>query len=575
MRPKVLAIDYDGTVAEHGAFHPEVRAAVQDVRERGLAVVLVTGRRLDDLREVAGDLRFADAVVGENGAVYTIPGSGRSSVLAARPPAAFVDRLREQGLQIAMGECVVEALASDATAILRVIREMELPLTLIFNRGRVMVLPQSVSKGTGLRHALRALRLSLHNTVAVGDAENDHELLAVSEVGVAVGWGSAALRAVADEVVEGHGPADLVPFLGRLPDRSVLRARGPVRRRLLLGHDPDGKEYALAVRGRNVLVAGEPRSGKSWVAGLLCEQLILYGYTVCVIDPEGDYLTLEPLPNVMVVGGDDVLPSPREMARLLRHADVSLVVDLSRKGRAEKVAYTERMLAMLKLMRRQHGVPHRIVIDEAHYFLGDGNVTELVDLEMQGYTFVTYRVSSLPAAVLDASRVVLVSQEGDAREVEALHRFFHGRRTPQQWRDEMASLALGEVALLSRTEEAGGDVRRIRLVPRLTPHVRHRSKYIDVPVSAIHAFAFTDAHHPTGRSARTLQEFVQIVCDLPAGVLDGHLRRRDFSRWIADVYGDAPLARELSELEESFAIGHLLDPAERIAELVRERYGSG
>lgn len=573
MRPKVLAIDYDGTIAQHGVCGPEVRAALADVRARGLAVVLVTGRRLADLREVAGDLRFADAVVGENGAVYSIPGSGRSSVLAARPPDAFVSRLRAEGLDIAVGECIVEAHARDATAILRVIREMELPLAILFNRGRLMVLPQSVSKGTGLRQALRALRLSPHNTIAIGDAENDHELLAVSEVGVAVGWGSAALRAVADETVAGAGPADLAPFLRTLPERSVLRASGPVRRRLLLGHAADGSELSLAVRGRNVLVAGEPRSGKSWVAGLLCEQLILHGYTVCVIDPEGDYLTLEPLPNVMIVGGDDPLPSPRELARLLRHADVSLVVDLSHKARDEKVEYTERLLAMLMVMRRAHGVPHRIVVDEAHYFLGDGNVPELVDLEMQGYTFVTYRVSALPQDLLEASRVVIVSQESDAREVESLHQFFHGQGTPEDWKHEMGSLALGEVALLSAAEEAGGAVRRIRLIPRLTPHVRHRAKYIDVPVSARHAFVFTSTHRPTGVRARTLQEFVTVVCALATGVLEGHLRRHDFSRWIADVYGDIPLSRELCELEEAFAIGRVLDPAERIAELVRDRYG--
>ena len=57
-----------------------------------------------------------------------------------------------------------------------------------------------------------------------------------------------------------------------------------------------GHEFSLAVRGRNVLVTGDAKSGKSWVAGLLCEQLILHGYCVCVIDPEGDYSSLEGLP---------------------------------------------------------------------------------------------------------------------------------------------------------------------------------------------------------------------------------------------------------------------------------------
>jgi hydroxymethylpyrimidine pyrophosphatase-like HAD family hydrolase len=84
--------------------------------------------------------------------------------------------------------------------VLAVIRELELPLVLLFNRGRLMVLPQAVSKGSGLREALATLRLSVHNAIAIGDAENDHDLLATAELGVAVSWGSRLLQEAADEV---------------------------------------------------------------------------------------------------------------------------------------------------------------------------------------------------------------------------------------------------------------------------------------------------------------------------------------------------------------------------------------
>ena len=40
---------------------------------------------------------------------------------------------------------------------------------------------QGVSKATGLGAALDMLRASPRNTVAVGDAENDHELLRIAE----------------------------------------------------------------------------------------------------------------------------------------------------------------------------------------------------------------------------------------------------------------------------------------------------------------------------------------------------------------------------------------------------------
>ena len=73
----------------------------------------------------------------------------------------------------------------------------------------------------------------------------------------------------------------------------------------------DGHVLTLALRGRNAIIAGDAQSGKSWVTGLACEQLILQGYSVCVIDPEGDYRTLESLPGVIVFGGDDPPPSFR------------------------------------------------------------------------------------------------------------------------------------------------------------------------------------------------------------------------------------------------------------------------
>ena len=72
---------------------------------------------------------------------------------------------------------MLEADASSAPQILGAVQELELPLVLAFNRSRVMLLPQGISKATGLRAALDTLRLSLHNCIAIGDAENDFQML--------------------------------------------------------------------------------------------------------------------------------------------------------------------------------------------------------------------------------------------------------------------------------------------------------------------------------------------------------------------------------------------------------------
>ena len=63
------------------------------------------------------------------------------------------------------------------TVVLEAIHELGLELQIIFNKGAVMVLPSGVNKATGLAAALEELRLSAHNVVGIGDAENDHAFL--------------------------------------------------------------------------------------------------------------------------------------------------------------------------------------------------------------------------------------------------------------------------------------------------------------------------------------------------------------------------------------------------------------
>ena len=571
MKLCAIAIDYDGTIATHGVMHPDVRAAVGAARDAGIVVILATGRRLDDLKQVAGDLGCFDVVVAENGAVIDFPLRGRHVRLGHPPPPGLVEALKRRGVDVLVGESLVEADAGASGTIVDIIHTLELPLVLTFNRGRVMVLPQAVGKSTGLRAALTTLRISIHNTIAIGDAENDHDLLDACEVGVAVAWGSAALRAVADEIIEGSGPETVAAYIRRLAQRGVLTSTQMGRRRLLLGRKHNGEHVSLAIRGRPVLIAGEPGSGKSWLAGLMCEQLILQGYSLCVIDPEGDYAALEALPGVMVLGGDDPPPRAREIARALRHPDVSLVIDLSKVRHREKLQYLDTVMDLLWRLRRQTGLPHRIVVDEAHYLLQGHAYRTTAASDLSGQTLITYRVSTLGDAVtLPDDAVVLVTKETDPHEVETLRRMCRRSAVPlpaKMFRD----LQPNEAAILPGAEEAGGCVTRFTIAPRLTTHVRHRTKYLDMPVSDAQAFVFSSEGRPVAR-ARTLKEFVGLIAALPVKVTEGHLRRHDFSTWIADVFKDGPLAARVRTLETAIEAEGAADLTAAISQTVRARY---
>jgi hydroxymethylpyrimidine pyrophosphatase-like HAD family hydrolase len=574
MKLGVIALDYDGTIAEHDRLHPTVRDAIADARTRGITVCLVTGRSLDALHRVAGDLHLVDVVIGENGAVVHFPGVDYTSLLAPPVPAAVTLELQRRGLSAVPGQCLLDCAASDAEQILDVIRKFELPLVLAFNRSRVMVLPQGISKATGLHIALDMLRLSPRNTLAIGDAENDHALLQLAEVGAAVEWGSQALRSAADLTVTGQGPAAVAQYIRTIAASGRMPVPSKARRRLRLGYTEDGTEFSLAVRGRNVLIAGDARSGKSWMAGLLCEQLILHGYSICVLDAEGDYRSLEAMPGVTVLGGEDPAPTPRELLSALRYPDRSVIIDLSHVPHDEKVDYIRSVLPALNVMRRRTGLPHRIVLDEAHYFLHEPESQHLLDLETNGYTVVTYCASRLPPELLAATDVMLVTCESNPNEIAALCQRCAGCQQLESagvhW-PRLAHIPVGQAVALPITEEAGGELKMFNIGQRLTHHVRHRQKYVDVPVTDGRAFQFA-GNGAAPRRARTLRQFVDALEHGSATTLAAYLRRGDFSRWISDVFGDNALAEELRTEEKRFRTRADDDVLPEIVGAIRARY---
>lgn len=575
MKLGAIALDYDGTTRDATGLHPDVRLAVEEARVRGIAVLLVTGRRLPALEQDLGDLRLFDAVVAENGALVSFPGMGRARRMTGPPPPAFLERLAELGVPFETGECVVEMDAEHGPAALAAVRELELPLVLQFNRGRLMVLPQAISKATGLTEALEALRLSPHNTMAIGDAENDHEMLRAAEIGVAVAWGSPALQRAADVVLEGDGPAAVAGFVRRAVLRKRVMPVGPARRVLTLGATAGGTPIEHAVRGRNVLIAGDPQSGKSWIAGLMAEQQLLMRYSLCAIDPEGDYLTLEALPGVVIMGGRIQPPAVSDVLRALRHPDLSVVVDLSQVPAPQKRESARTLLLAVADQRRRTGLPHAILVDEAHDFVSDPVMPERLGFDLGGFTLVTYRASKLAPEVLREVQSIVVTRESDPNEVHVLAGRCDAVADERAWCAWLGGLALDEAALLPLTDEARGGVVRFKIAARLTHHVRHRHKYMDVPVPGGRAFVFTRGGAPTGQAVRTLRELVDALPRLPADVLDGHLRRGDFSRWVLEVFADRELATEIARVEASHAESRVPDPAARIARRVAARYELG
>ena len=247
------------------------------------------------------------------------------------------------------------------------------------------------------------------------------------------------------------------------------------------------------------------------------------------------------------------------------------MIDLSRLDHHVKLDYVRSILPALNVLRRRTGTPHRIIIDEGHYFLHDAMERGLLDLEFNGYTVVTYWPSQLPPLFLERTEVVLVTRESSAVELEALrkHCLRCQQLSPEAW-NTLPHLRLDQAVALPMTMEADGRLRAFTIGERLTPHVRHREKYVDVPVADDKAFVFGSGE--AAIRAHTLREFVDAFERLDPEEAAAYLRRGDASRWVDDGFGDHTLARELRSHERQHARAEGPRALRKVADAIRTRY---
>ncbi len=573
---RAVAIDYDGTLTLGRRPSRDVLDALAEARSDtpdrfGLRALLVTGRILGELWDDFPDAaEHFDAIVAENGAVLFHDGLAHS--LTAPVSLRLDEALVAQGISFRRGRVLLACRGEHDLAITRLVRQLGLDLQLVRNRSELMVLPAGITKGTGVAEAADRLNLSPHNIVGVGDAENDHSLLAACEIGVAVANAVDSLKQGADVVLE--RPADLgVLDLLRGPVlRDELRVE-PRRWTVAIGSDPEGGTVAIPSSRMNLLVTGGSGSGKSNAAGLLVERLVELGYSVCVFDPEGDHGALARLSHVVLVGGRDPLPTPAQLSQLCRQLQGGVIVDLTLHD--DRPNYVRDALAALEATRRSNGIPHWIVIDEAHVPLGiDGLASNVFSPERKGYCLVTYQPQWLcgeAAASFDLV-MALAGRFGIDREIGDTVATLTGV-DPEALAPARTGKGLGH-GILVRTGEPES-LRPFVMGRRWVEHVRHWHKYAEGKLPAPKRFYFRDRQSETGAVAANLGELHHELRRCRPLVLRHHAGGADFSRWIEDVIQDLDLARQVAEAEKKLLgaddaeVGELL---EGIVAAIERRY---
>ena len=553
---RALACDYDGTLATHDRMAAATLEALQRVRAAGVRLVLVTGRTLFELTRVCERVDLFDAVVAENGAVLYFPADSAVRDEGPPPPTRLIAALDRRRVPFQVGRVIVATTHDHRDTVVAALAEAGAPLELVSNRAALMLLPAGISKGTGLASALFALDISPGDVLAIGDAENDIALFdacewsacpedALPEVKARVDWifpgtdGDGVRRALDERILGGNLP----------PPRSG-------RHLLHLGWTVGTSETVeIPARGVNVLVQGDSLCGKSSLVGGLVERLAATHHSVCMLDLEGDYEVLESLATARLI--EVVRAHDWDVVMEALRTATPVVADLTGATQSAKAVLAGAGLRGLQCLRERCGVPHWVVVDEAHCLLHrEGAPIEQPVLGAKGVCLATYKASALHPAVIGAMDVFIVGRTTQPDELSFLERLVLQRGLSARITHAiLAALPPGTFMIL----RAGMPATTFVPPPRLVRHVRHLTKYTDRGVAPHHRFFFLTPDGAVVTAAGTLSDFVRAIAEVPRASLRHHAERGDFSRWVRDVISDRVLAARLAKLERRWCRGELHD----------------
>ena len=555
-----LASDYDGTLAHNGVVTDETVAALQELRDSGRKLILVTGRELPDLKEVFPHIELFDKVVAENGALLYTPASQEERALAAVPPAEFVSELETRGVApLSVGRSIVATWEPHQATVLDVIRKHGLELEIIFNKGAVMVLPSGINKATGLDEAVAELQLSTHNVVGIGDAENDHAFLKACGLSVAVDNAIPAVKETAQLVTKGARGAGVEELVA-----AMLEREAELSAHLGVTIGREGKERPVELMPQEVvLIAGKSGIGKSTLATALTERFVEQKFQFCVFDPEGDYEGLE---GAVTLGDGDTPPQEKQVLELLTKPTNNIVINTLALQLKERPDFFAKLLPEITRLRARTARPHWLIIDEAHHLLPKSRDSQSLSLsrEVPGMVLITVHPDEVAADAL-ANVTAVLALGPQAGEVLATFAEAAGIDAPP------AAPAPDDEHVLFWRPGSGDAPRAIEVEKPRQSRKRHSRKYAEGELDKESSFYFTGPDGEMKLRAQNLMIFLQIAEGIDERTWDHHLRRGDYSGWFRRQLKDQELADEVAAIERDRELT-AEESRKRVADAVGKRY---
>jgi phosphoglycolate phosphatase (TIGR01487 family) len=540
MRYHLIAIDFDGTLAENETVSPHTIEVLQQVKKTNRHLALVTGRELQDLERVFPEYRIFDYIVAENGALIHYVKTGSETLLGQAPAENFVAELKSSGVHpISVGKVIVATWEPHEKTVLEIIKQSGIELQVIFNKGAVMILPPGINKATGLQALLTSIHLSIHNIIAIGDAENDSAMLEVAAYAVAVNNALPALKERADYVTTGNAGTGVREILLKIIESEQTETN---RHSLNLGTMEDEQDFTISSYRPGILLGGTSEGGKSTFASAIAETMVAAGYQFCLIDPEGDYLEL---PGTVVIGNDVTLPMPEEVAELLKNPLQSLIICLLSVPLDDRPVYFSKLFATLLKSRNEYGHPHWLILDEAHHLIPSHANLDKDVFPAELYNFLLISASPHMLSPAWVSQVETVITVGDDKKF-VLEKF----------------CALRNLALPNKIPELQAGEASVWDISRKTPYViryklpdqlqqRHKRKYA-VGDMTDNSFVFTGPENKLQLVANNLMMFAHLARGIDDDTWLYHLKKKDYRKWASEYVHDESLVAAIQLAEERY-----------------------
>ena len=209
----VIAVDVDGTLYDGTKVADEAVQALREAHADGHMIVIVTGRRWEELGHVVPTvLELCDRAVCEEGGVLVNLHTRELTLLAEPVEAELIAGLQDAGVPaLDVGHVVIGAPTEMFALVTEVRDRVGSRRVIIQNKGSIALTPRGCDKGAGLRAALADLQVDGMPILAIGDAQNDLPMFAIATIAVGVANADDAVRASGVPLTKatvGHGVAE-------------------------------------------------------------------------------------------------------------------------------------------------------------------------------------------------------------------------------------------------------------------------------------------------------------------------------------------------------------------------------